>query len=41
MSRNQGTVMERGDAAAAAAAGSFHSDFEAEEPSTYLSIFKL
>jgi quercetin dioxygenase-like cupin family protein len=38
--RNQGTVMERGDAAAAAA-GSVHSDFEAEEPSTYLSIFKL
>jgi quercetin dioxygenase-like cupin family protein len=38
--RNQGQTMESGDAYAAAT-GSVHSDFEAESPSTYLSIFKL
>jgi len=38
--RNQGRSMEAGDAYAAAA-GSVHTDFEAEQPSTYLSIFKL
>jgi quercetin dioxygenase-like cupin family protein len=38
--RNQGQTMETGDAYAAAA-GSLHTDFEAERPSTYLSIFKL
>jgi len=38
--RNQGEVMEAGDTYVAAA-GSTHTDFEAESPSTYLSIFKL
>ncbi|HEX6419341.1 MAG TPA: cupin domain-containing protein [Acidimicrobiales bacterium] len=38
--RNQGVTMEAGDGYAAAA-GSVHSDFEAEEASRYLSIFKL
>jgi hypothetical protein len=38
--RNQGQTMETGDAYAAAA-GSLHTDFEAERASTYLSIFKI
>jgi uncharacterized protein len=38
--RNQGLVMNAGDAYAAAK-GSVHTDFEAQAPSTYLSIFKL
>jgi quercetin dioxygenase-like cupin family protein len=38
--RNQGQTMVRGDGYAAAA-GSVHTDFEAEARSTYLSIFKL
>ena len=38
--RTQGRVMQKGDTYAAAA-GSVHTDFAAEEPSTYLSIFKL
>jgi uncharacterized protein len=38
--RNQGRTMEAGDAYAAAA-GSVHDDFVVEEPSTYLSLFKL
>jgi quercetin dioxygenase-like cupin family protein len=38
--RTQGRTMERGDGYAAAT-GSVHTDFEAEAPSTYLSIFKL
>jgi hypothetical protein len=38
--RNQGQTMVRGDGYAAAA-GSVHTDFEAEARSTYLIIFKL
>jgi quercetin dioxygenase-like cupin family protein len=38
--RNQGRAMEAGDAFAAAA-GSVHSDFEAEVTSRYLTIFRL
>ena len=38
--RNQGRLMEPGDAYVASA-GSTHEDFEAEVPSTYLSIFRL
>jgi hypothetical protein len=38
--RNQGVVMQAGDAYAAAT-GSKHTDFEALDASTYLSIFKL
>ena len=38
--RTQGRVMEPGDAYVAAA-GSQHTDFAAEERSTYVSIFKL
>jgi mannose-6-phosphate isomerase-like protein (cupin superfamily) len=38
--RNQGVSLTAGDGYAAAA-GSHHTDFEAETPSTYLSIFKL
>jgi quercetin dioxygenase-like cupin family protein len=38
--RNQGQIMKTGDAYAAAA-GSVHTDFEVESPSTYLSIFRL
>jgi quercetin dioxygenase-like cupin family protein len=38
--RNQGRTMESGDGYAAAA-GSTHVDFAAEQPSRYLSIFKL
>ena len=38
--RNQGVVMQAGDAYAAAT-GSKHTDFEALDASTYLSIFEL
>ena len=38
--RNQGEVMEAGDAYAAAA-GSRHTDFTAEAAATYVSIFRL
>jgi uncharacterized protein len=38
--KNQGRVMESGDAYAASA-GSVHSDFEVQTPATYLSIFRL
>jgi quercetin dioxygenase-like cupin family protein len=38
--RNQGQAMESGDGYAAAA-GSTHTDFEAESPATYLSIFRI
>jgi len=38
--RNQGRTLGPGDAYVASI-GSVHSDFEAEGPSTYLSIFKL
>jgi quercetin dioxygenase-like cupin family protein len=38
--RNQGRTMVAGDAFAAAA-GSVHSDFEAEVPARYLTIFRL
>lgn len=38
--RNQGQVLAAGDAAAAAA-GSVHSDFEVQAPATYLSIFRF
>jgi quercetin dioxygenase-like cupin family protein len=38
--RNQGEVMETGDAYVAAA-GSTHTDFVTESASTYLSIFKI
>jgi uncharacterized protein len=38
--RNQGQLLEAGDAYAAAA-GSVHTDFEVQSPSTYLSIFRL
>jgi quercetin dioxygenase-like cupin family protein len=37
---NQGETMKTGDAYAAAA-GSEHTNFEAEAPATYLSIFRL
>lgn len=38
--RNQGETMTTGDAYAAAA-GSEHTDFQAQAPATYLSIFRL
>jgi quercetin dioxygenase-like cupin family protein len=38
--RNQGQVLTTGDAYAAGA-GSVHTDFEAQAPSTYISIFRL
>lgn len=38
--RNQGQRLEAGDAYAAGA-GSVHSDFAAESPSRYLSIFRI
>jgi anti-sigma factor ChrR (cupin superfamily) len=38
--RNQGQALKSGDAYAAAA-GSVHTDFEVQSPSTYLSIFRL
>ena len=38
--KNQGRVMESGDAYAASA-GSVHSDFEVQAPATYLTIFRL
>jgi quercetin dioxygenase-like cupin family protein len=38
--RNQGQTLTAGDAYAAAA-GSVHTDFEVQSPSTYLSIFRL
>jgi quercetin dioxygenase-like cupin family protein len=38
--RNQGQILNAGDVYAAAA-GSVHTDFEVQSPSTYLSIFRL
>jgi hypothetical protein len=38
--RNQGVAMKVGDGYVAAA-GSSHTDFEAESPATYLSIFRI
>jgi quercetin dioxygenase-like cupin family protein len=38
--RNQGRTMRAGDGYAAAT-GSVHTDFEVEEPATYLTIFRL
>jgi hypothetical protein len=38
--RNQGVSMSAGDGYAAAA-GSHHTDFEAESPATYINIFRI
>jgi quercetin dioxygenase-like cupin family protein len=38
--RNEGQILKTGDVYAAAA-GSVHTDFEVQSPSTYLSVFRL